>query len=253
MTLFFGNRIRLQIESKTLLVDPKIKIETQNVPEVISTADEDGRRISATSLSEIVKLFNQYFVSVFTQDVDICRPDCVDEVLANPELCDLTFTTNKVLAVLSSLDVNKASGPDKIPARILKETPHEIAPSLCELFNKSLRLGSLPTKWKLANTVPVYKKHNKEYVENYRHISLLCLVSEVMERCLLNAIKDQVYSLVGNCQHGFMAKPSCIAQLVEVFDLIGSQLDKAGQVDIIYLDMSKAFDKVSHCKLLTLL
>ena len=101
-------------------------------------------------------------MSVFTQDVDICRPDCLDEVLANPELCDLTFTTNKVLAVLSSLDVNKASGPDKIPARILKETPHEIAPSLCELFNKSLRLGSLPTKWKLPNTVPVYKKHNKE-------------------------------------------------------------------------------------------
>ena len=145
----------------------------------------------------------------------------MDEVLANPELCDLTFTANKVLAVLSSLDVNKASGPDKIPARILKETPHEIAPSLCELFNKSLRLGSLPTKWKLANTVSVYKKDNKEYVENYRPISLLCLVSS-----LLNAIKDQVYSLVGSCQHGFMAKPSCIAQLVEVFDPIGSQLDK---------------------------
>ena len=162
-------------------------------------------------------------MSVFTQDVDICRPDCVDEVLANPELCDLTFTANKVLAVLSSLDVNKASGPDKIPARILKETPHEIAPSLCELFNKSLRLGSLPTKWKLANIVPVCKKDNKEYVENYRPISLLCLVSS-----LLNAIKDQVDSLVGSCQHGFMAKPSCIAQLVEVFDLIGSQLDKGG-------------------------
>ena len=145
----------------------------------------------------------------------------MDEVLANPELCDLTFTANKVLAVLSSLDVNKASGPDKIPARILKETPHEIAPSLCELFNKSLRLGSLPTKWKLANTVSVYKKDNKEYVENYRPISLLCLVSS-----LLNAIKDQVYSLVGSCQHGVMAKPSCIAQLVEVFDPIGSQLDK---------------------------
>ena len=46
-----------------------------------------------------------------------------------------------------------------------------------------------------------------------------------------------------------MAKRSCIAQLVEVFDLIGSQLDKGGQVDIIYLDMFKAFDKVnySHC------
>ena len=64
-----------------------------------------------------------------------------------------------------------------------------------------------------------------------------------------------MYSLVGSChsQHPFMAKRSCIMQLVEVFDLIGSQLHKGGRVDIIYLDMCKAFNKVSHCKLLTLL
>ena len=149
--------------------------------------------------------------------------------------------------------MNKASGPDKIPARTLKETVREIDPSLCDLFNKLLRLGSLATEWKLANIVPVYKKENKEYIENYPPISLLCLVSKVMERCLFNAIKDQFYILVGSCQHGFMAKRSCVTQLVEVYCLIGSQLDKGGQVDFIFLDISKAFDKVSHRKLLTLL
>ena len=152
--------------------------------------------------------------------------------------------------------MNKASGPDEIPARTLKETAREIDPSLCDLFNKLLRLGSLPTEWKLANIVPVYKKENKEYIENYPPISLLCLVSKVMERCLFNAIKDQFYILVGSCQHGFMAKRSCVTQLVEVFDLIGSQLDKeggGGQEDIIFLDMPKAFDEVSHCKVLILL
>ena len=70
---------------------------------------------------------------------------------------------------------------------------------------------------------------------------------------MFNAIMDQVYILVGSCQHGFMAKRSCVTQLVEVFDLIGFQLDKGGQVDIIFLEMSKAFDKVSHRKVLTLL
>ena len=192
-------------------------------------------------------------MSVFTQDADFCRSDCVDEVHAHPELCDLTFTTNQVLAVLSSLDVNKTSGPDEIPARTLKETAHEIAPSFCDLFNKLLRLGSLSTEWKLAKIVLVYKKGNKEYIENYRPISLLCLVSKVMERCFFDAIKEQVYILVGSCQHGSIAKRSCVTQLVEVFDLIGSQLDKGGQVDIIFLDMYKAFDKVSHGKVLTLL
>ena len=147
---------------------------------------------------------------------------------------------------LSSLDVNKASGPDEIPARTLKETAREIDPSLCDLFNKLLRLGSLPTEWKLAAIVPVYKKDNKEYIENYRPISLLCLVSKVMERSLFNVIEDQLYILVGSCQHGFMAKRSCVTQLVEVYCLIGSQLDKRGQVDFMFLDISKAFDKVSH-------
>ena len=156
-------------------------------------------------------------------------------------------------AVLSSLDMNKASGPYEIPARTLKETVHEAAPSLCDLFNKLLRLGSVPTGWKLANIVPVYKKDNKEFIENYRPISLLCLVSKVMEGCLFNAIEEQVYNLVGSCQPGFMGKRSCVTQLVEVFDLIGSRVDKGRQVYFIFLDMSKAFDKVSHRKLLTLL
>ena len=121
-----------------------MKSKHRNVPEVISTIAEDGSRFLATSPSEIVKTFNQYFVSVFTQDADICRPDSVDEIPADPVLCDLTLTTNQVLAVLSGLNVKKACGPDELPARILRETAHEIAPSLCELFNKSLRLGSLP-------------------------------------------------------------------------------------------------------------
>ena len=116
---------------------------------------------------------------------------------------------------------------------------HSVISSILKLF----RLGSLPTEWKLANIVPVYKKDNKECVEHYRPNSLLCLVSKVTERCLFNAIKDQV-CLVGRFQHTFIAKRSCVTQLVEVFYLIGSQLHKGGQVDIIYLDMSKAFDKV---------
>ena len=66
----------------------------------------------------------------------------------------------------------------------------------------------------------MYKKDNKEHIENYRPISLLCLVSKVMERCLFDAFEDQVYILVGSCQRGFMAKRSGVTQLVEVFDLI---------------------------------
>ena len=67
---------------------------------------------------------------------------------------------------------------------------------------------------------------------------------------MFNSIKDRVYSLIDSSQHGFITGRSCVTQLVEVLDYNGSQLDKGGQVDVVYLDMSKAFDKVSYRKLL---
>ena len=101
----------------------------------------------------------------------------------------------------------------------------------------------------MTDVVPVFKKDNKEHAENYGPISLLCLVSKVMEHCVFNSIKDRVYHLINSSQDGFITGQSCLTHLVEVFDFIGSQLHNGGQVDVMYLDMSKAFDKVSHCKL----
>ncbi len=71
-----------------------------------------------------------------------------------------------------------------------------------------------------------------------------------MERCLFECIKDHVFSQINPCQHGFIPGRNCVAQLIKVFDKIGNLLDRAKQMDVIYLDMSKAFDKVSHKRLL---
>lgn len=97
-----------------------------------------------------------------------------------------------------------------------------------ELFSKSLRLGSLSMAWKLANVVPVFNTDSKEYANNYRPISFLCVVSKVMEHCVFNSIKDRVYSLFDSCQHGFMSGRSCLTRSVEVLDYISSQLDNGG-------------------------
>ena len=146
-------------------------------------------KTAADNPAEIVNLFNRYFTSVFTSDSSphyACKPD------DTPNITDVNLTVYEVQAVLEALDVTKATGSDGIPARLLKETAEVIAPSLCCLFNKSLNTGTLPDEWKLANVVPVHKKGNAEYTENYRPISLLPIVSKVLERCVylttLNAI-----------------------------------------------------------------
>ena len=90
----------------------------------------------------------------------------------------------------------------------------------------------------------------KDRVENYRPVSLLLIVPKVFERCVLNSIKDHLYQVISRKQHGFCTGRSCVTNLLEALDHIGSLLDCGDQVYTIYLDMSKAFDKVTHRQLL---
>ena len=152
-----------------------------------------------------------------------------------------------VLTSLKQLDINKATVSDGIPVRLLKVTADQIAPSLTMLFSKSLRLGVVPGEWKLANVVPIFKKGKRDVAENYRPISLLPVIYKVLERCVLAGLGDHISHLISREQHGFLA---CVTQLTSVLHYIGGQLDAGKHIDIIYLDMSEAFDKVDHTKIL---
>ena len=85
----------------------------------------------------------------------------------HPTLHEQEIPVEMVLTSIKQLDINKATGSDEIPMRLLKETANQIAPSLTMLFNKSLRLGIFPEEWKLANIVPIFKKGKRGFVENY--------------------------------------------------------------------------------------
>lgn len=226
--------------------------KSRSIPDFISMATDVASnsmtpgsrpRTTAENPEEIANLFNRYFATVFNNDVladhNTAEPD-------EPVITQLTLCDAEVHAVLTSLDATKATGPDEIPSRLLKQTADVIAPSLCKLFNKSLLSGTLPEEWKLANVVPVYKKGDKEHTENYRPISLLSIVSKVLERCVLNNIKAHLLDTITGNQHGFITGRSCVTNLIATFDYVGSILDKGGQTDVVYLDMSKAFDKVNH-------
>ncbi|CAB4033092.1 Hypothetical predicted protein, partial [Paramuricea clavata] len=155
-----------------------------------------------------------------------------------------------VLAAIKTIDSSKAQGPDKIPAKILVECAEQISPSLTDLFNLSLQSGTLPTEWKLANIVPLLKKAPAEKVENYRAISLLSLVSKLLERCILNKIIDHIASNLSNLQFGFLKGRSTTSQLLSVYHKIQEAMDAGIQTDMVFLDFSKAFDSVNHHKLI---
>ena len=217
----------------------KKKTGSKSIPQSV---DWDAQ--SADDPSEQASLFNQYFHSVFTIPGDEPLPDIETTVL--PELGDLVLRVEEVYNVLKNLDKSKASGPDNISPRLLKECASQLAPSICLLFNKSVQSGVLPDEWLKANVVPVHKGGSRDDARNYRPVSLLSVVSKVAERCIFNRINPSLQGQLHDSQHGFTSGRSTATQLVDFTHNLGEVIDEGGQVDVAYLDFAKAFDSVSH-------
>ena len=148
--------------------------------------------------------------------------------------------------------VTAAPGPDKISPRFLKDVADIVASPLCLIFRKSLSEGAVPEDWRRANVTPIFKKGSKADVGNYRPVSLTSVLCKAMEGILKDAIMDHLISneLLGESQHGFLAGKSCLTNLLEYLNVLTRLVDEGHSVDVLYLDFSKAFDKVPHSRLL---
>ncbi len=103
-----------------------------------------------------------------------------------------------------------------------------------------------PSNWKSANIVAIHKSGSRQNVANYRPISLLPLISKVFERILCNHLWRHVQPAISEQQHGFVPGRDCTTNLTSLLQEAYSAVDRRGQLDIIYTDFSKAFDRVSH-------
>ena len=219
----------------------------RNRPEIVYNGE------TAKTAAHKAELFNTYFSSVFTSPRSSTNPEAVTHsppLRTELQLSDIVISVDEVTDCLKSLGTSKASSPDGIQSRLLKECAGQIAPSLCDIFNHSLQSVRLPSEWKSANVTPIHKKQQKELAENYRPISLLPIVSKVLERCVYTNFYYHILHLITPYQHGFLRNRSCITQLISVLHTIGKNLDKNTQTDIVYLDFAKAFDSVDHSILL---
>ena len=112
--------------------------------------------------------------------------------------------------------------------------------------------GVIPTIWKEAHVSAVFKKGSRSQPGNYRPISLTCIVCKVMERIITDSILLYLKSnsLITNAQHGFLARRSTCTQLLDTLNQWTTEVSKRMRVDAVYIDFAKAFDSVSHEKLL---
>ena len=127
---------------------------------------------------------------------------------------EITVDPVGVAKLLTKLNIHKASGPDGLSARVLKECSSEIAPVLAYIFNESLAQGAVPDDWRLANVTPVFKKGEKYDAANYRPVSLMCICCKTLEHILVSNINKHLAfeSILADCQHGFRSQRSCETQ-----------------------------------------
>ena len=185
-------------------------------------------------------------------ETNAALPNLPDNPLLNSHLDNITLPELEVESVIKTLVIGKASGPNGLSNRILRELSSELAIPFCALFNQSLRSGTFPVSYKEANVCPVPKKGDLSIVSNYRPISLLNSESKLFERLvfkyLFNYLQDN--NLLSSLQSGFIPGDSTVNQLTFLYNNFCQALDSGKEVRAVFCDISKAFDRVWHSGLL---
>ena len=172
--------------------------------------------------------------------------------------CPSSFLCSEsvIISLISHLPSKTASGPDGISSWMLKSTSSSIASPLCHIFNLSISSGLVPLDWKSSSVVPIPKSApTASSPSNYRPISLLSLVSKLLEKHIHTLLYDFCISnnLISPFQFGFLPYRSTISALLYSTHTIFSFLESYSSVCGAFLDLRKAFDSVPHQPLLDLL
>lgn len=196
----------------------------------------------------IANTFNNYFQSVFTRSPRTSTP------LAEPTtvMPEILITEAGILNLLLKIDTKKAPGPDNISNMFLRRYAQQLTPFLHIIFTESLSTATLPTDWLRAKVTPIHKDGKKTQVDKYRPISLTSCCCKLFEHIINKEIMTHLEqnNLLSPMQHGFRKGLSTVTQLLEITKDFASAINDRSQIDAIFIDFSKAYDRVVHFKLI---
>ena len=198
----------------------------------------DPKKKTITGSSKIANAFNQYFGSVFNA-FDDTFTDFTDNVLNDVEL--------STEIAKEALDLSTDGiGPDGIHGQILRMCSNSLSIHFYNLSKVVVETGVYPTSWKKTIITPIFKEGLKNEIANYRPIASLSKLSLAFERILFRSISNHLQDKLSFHQFGFRKSRSCVIQLLSFFDKFFEWIDSKEKAFAIYLDYSKAFDRVPH-------
>ena len=198
-----------------------------------------------TSLQNAAEDLNSNFTDIFAPSPDWNSIE--DSITDNDGEWNINITESQTEAFLKALKINKSPGSDKISPRMLRECAAAISGPLTHLYSLSVRDNEMPKEWTLGDVVPVPKPKAKTKAD-LRPITLLPIISKILERFVLMSIKYALLDMYGNNQFGFRPRSSTLHAHIDLHDFMTRQLDlpDVRAVMLISFDMKKAFDKLDH-------
>ena len=204
----------------------------------------------------IANEFNDFFVNIASKlkepvtntNHDKLKEFCGAKLSGDTKFVIPPIKKETVSKFLSNIDINKATGTDLIGPRLLKLAAPCIVDEVTFICNHSIANSIFPSKWKEAKVTPLHKNGPQEEVNNYRPISILPVLSKVLEKHVHESLMDFLHgnNLLHKTQSGFRAQHSCETALVNMIDLWLNAIDNGKMAGVVLVDFKKAFDLVDH-------
>ena len=221
--------------------------EKQKINEIV----DNNKRI--TKSEEIASSFKRHFETCAIKLAENLPQGCdTSHVMPQGEEWSFNHTTEiEIIEIIKGLVTKNSCGPDLLSNRMLKVEKYAFSRLLKPLINESLDNGVFPNVLKIANIIPVFKKGERENLNNYRPIALLPVLSKVFEK-VLNAQLTKVIEngFIDDNQYGFRQGHSTEDAVLKFADKVQKELSTKNHVVSVFVDVSKAFDSCDHTILL---
>ena len=203
---------------------------------------------------DTANILSDFFHSVFIQEEygPLTKDAYTSQAVISGVMDDLVISECDVKKLLLSTNINKAMGPDEIHPKLINFLAHDdhFVRAITILFNACVQQETIPDIWKSALVVPLHKKGSVHESNNYRPVSLTCILCKIYEKLIREHLLGYVSGIINAKQHGFVPGKSCLSNLLEAIDAVNDFLGEDNCVDILYFDFAKAFDTVSHHRLI---
>ena len=197
------------------------------------------------------EILNNHFANSTRAD-DGHLPNFTPPFFPTEQFDSFNSSSFHIASILKKIKPSLAIGPDGLPAYFFKQLNASLALPFSLLFSKIFETSTIPSVWSSAVVTPIFKKGFASDPDNYRPISILCCGLKVLEACIKKDLMSYLTSneLITPTQHGFLTSHSTTTNLLQAANEWTLNYDRGHFTRVIYIDFKKAFDTVSHPKLL---